>query len=219
MTMTMDPEFSETNGNLLTVPLNGSAISLSGSAEESSLPRRMSSLEDFDPLSQPEFYYGPTTDPLKVSKNSKLAKTRTMSYKDIQSTQKLELSSELRSNIKRRGSQDEAGLGLGSTRGKRYFISDIEATLQELLESEDTDGNCQITVEDTGPKVLKLGTLNSNGYNQKNIRGTYMLSNLLQELTIAKRLGRKAMIIDEIRLSENPVDRLSRLISTQFWKS
>lgn len=102
---------------------------------------------------------------------------------------------------------------------KKFYISDIDLTLKQLLENEDTDHNYQITIEDTGPKVLKLGTLNSNGYRQAAIRGTYMLSNLLQELTIAKRMGRSQMILDEARLSENPVDRLRRLITTQFWKS
>lgn len=33
-----------------------------------------------------------------------------------------------------------------------------------ILEQEDTDGNFQISVTDTGPKVMALGTLTSNGY-------------------------------------------------------
>ena len=44
-----------------------------------------------------------------------------------------------------------------------------------------------------------------------------MLSNLLQELTVAKNLGRSTVLLDEERLNENPVNRLSRLISTQYW--
>ena len=43
------------------------------------------------------------------------------------------------------------------------------------------------------------------------------LSNLLQELTLAKEFGRKQIILDEARLSENPVQRLSRLIRYSFW--
>ena len=46
-----------------------------------------------------------------------------------------------------------------------------------------------------------------------------MLSNLLQELTIAKDYDRKHIILDEARLSENPVARLSRLIKNSFWKA
>ncbi|KAK9455175.1 glycoside hydrolase [Dipodascopsis uninucleata] len=99
----------------------------------------------------------------------------------------------------------------------RKFLVDVNSTMQALLEREDTDGNMQITIEDLGPKVLQLGTVNSNGFNKFDIRGTYMLSNLLQELTLAKEYGRKSIILDEQRLNENPVNRLSRLIRTQFW--
>lgn len=113
----------------------------------------------------------------------------------------------------RRASLDDSSFKL-----QKFYISDIDATLRQLLENEDTDHNCQITIEDSGPKVLKLGTANSNGYNQIDVRGTYMLSNLLQELTIAKRYGRKQMILDEGRLNENPVARIQRVITTQFWK-
>lgn len=118
--------------------------------------------------------------------------------------------------IRRRASAD---LATSRSNSKRFFISDIDATLEELLRNEDTDHNCQITIEDTGPKVLKLGTANSGGFKQYDIRGTYMLSNLLQELTIAKRFGRQQMILDEARLNENPVSRLYRLITTSFWKN
>jgi alpha,alpha-trehalase len=45
-----------------------------------------------------------------------------------------------------------------------------------------------------------------------------MLSNLLQELTLAKAYGRKQIILDESRLNENPVNRLSRLIKDSFWE-
>jgi alpha,alpha-trehalase len=44
-----------------------------------------------------------------------------------------------------------------------------------------------------------------------------MLSNLLQELALARDFGRKRIVLDEARLAENPVDRLSRLIKNSFW--
>ena len=66
-------------------------------------------------------------------------------------------------------------------------------------------------------QVMSLGTAASNGYNRFDIRGTYMLSNLLQELYLAKAYGRKQIILDESRLNENPVNRLSRLIGDSFW--
>lgn len=113
--------------------------------------------------------------------------------------------------IRRRYSQDE------STAAPRKFLVNVEQTLKALLESEDTDGNMQITIEDMGPKVMQLGTANSNGFNRFDIRGTYMLSNLLQELTLAKDYGRSYILLDERRLNENPVNRLSRLIRGTFW--
>lgn len=66
-------------------------------------------------------------------------------------------------------------------------------------------------------QVLSLGTANSNGYNHSQVRGTYMLSNLLQELTLAIDYGRKHIVLDEARLNENPVARLRRLIKHSFW--
>ena len=100
--------------------------------------------------------------------------------------------------------------------GRRFLIQ-VDATLNSLREQEDTDNNMQITIEDNGPKVLSLRTAASAGHNRFDVRGTYMLSNLLQELTLAKEYGRKQIILDEGRLNENPVDRLSRLIRDHFW--
>jgi len=44
-----------------------------------------------------------------------------------------------------------------------------------------------------------------------------MLSNLLQELALARDHNRKRIVLDEARLTENPVDRLSRMIKHSFW--
>lgn len=64
---------------------------------------------------------------------------------------------------------------------------------------------------------MTLGTAASNGYNKVEIRGTYMLSNLLQELHLAMEYGHQTIVLDEARLNENPVNRLSRLIKDSFW--
>ncbi|KAI0244708.1 alpha,alpha-trehalase nth1 [Massospora cicadina] len=112
---------------------------------------------------------------------------------------------------RRRGSHDEKGAK------PLQFLIDVEETARLILAQEDTDGDFQITVNDSGPKVLKVGTANSGGYNKHDIRGTYMLSNLLQELALARDYGRRHILIDEARLSENPVDRLSRMIRHNFW--
>jgi alpha,alpha-trehalase len=51
------------------------------------------------------------------------------------------------------------------------------------------------------------------------VQGTYMLSNLLQELALAREYGRTRVVLDEARLAENPVDRLSRMIKNSFWNA
>lgn len=191
-------------------------------------PRRISSISDFvDPFSNAEVYYGPENNPMQrkskkqssANENapagaSKLLRTRTMSV--INNSSQARVNSDIKDfKLKRRGSEDDSYLI--SQGNRRFFIPDVDATLEELLDNEDTDRNYQITIEDTGPKVIKVGTANSGGIHQINIRGTYMLSNFLQELTIAKSFGRRSIFLDEARINENPVNRLSRLINNQFW--
>lgn len=102
---------------------------------------------------------------------------------------------------------------------RKFYINDIETTIKELLQHEDTNYDCKITIEDTGPKVLRLGTVNSDGYRSELIRGTYMLSNLLQELTIAARQGKTQLILSEDILNENPVFKLKRQITDYYWNN
>jgi alpha,alpha-trehalase len=61
--------------------------------------------------------------------------------------------------------------------------------------------------------------LASAGYRRTDIRGNYVISNLLQELTLAKDYGRKNVVLDLARLNENPVDRLARRIKHEFWNN
>lgn len=204
------------------------------SLDNNSIRRRTSSLKDFhDPFSNAEIYCGPSDNPAKAQvdiqidqeptsisqpalsgpkKKEKLSRTRTMSVFDKVSNFKR--SHPKNYQLRRRGSEDDS---LSSKGTRKLFIENVDKTLHDLLSSEDTDQNYQITVEDTGPKVLQVGTANSFGYNFVDIRGTYMLSNLLQELTIAQGYGRHSITLDESRLNENPVNRLTRLITTQFW--
>ncbi|KAL1852703.1 alpha,alpha-trehalase nth1 [Paecilomyces lecythidis] len=158
-----------------------------------------------DPFSEPDVYYGDEAHgSAKDRRRAFSSNLKTFNREDVQSF--------LGRNA-RRASHDEVPAQ------PRKFLIDVDATLKSLLEREDTDQNMQITIEDAGPKVLSVGTAASSGYNKFDVRGTYMLSNLLQELTIAKDYGRKHVIMDEARLSENPVSRLSRLIKTTFWNN
>ncbi|KAF1982676.1 glycoside hydrolase family 37 protein [Aulographum hederae CBS 113979] len=168
-------------------------------------PNRAPTVE-LDPLSAPNVYYGQSH-----SKN-KIARVRTYSaIVDTGATSGKDTLSGIKQPSGRRASHDVQGLQ------PRKFLINVETTLKSLLDREDTDGNYQITIEDAGPKVLSVGTERSGGINRFDIRGTYMLSNLLQELTLAQDYGRKNIVLDEARLSENPVSRLARLVNDVFW--
>jgi alpha,alpha-trehalase len=64
-----------------------------------------------------------------------------------------------------------------------------------------------------------LGTISSNGFHRVDVRGTYKLANLLQELTVAQEGSRKLVVITSGVLDENPVRRLTRLIDDRFWNN
>lgn len=47
---------------------------------------------------------------------------------------------------------------------------DVDETMRLVLEQEDTDNNFQISVFDSGPKLLALGTASSNAHKTFDIR-------------------------------------------------
>ena len=91
---------------------------------------------------------------------------------------------------------------------------DIQDTLQKLLAQEDTDGDKKITIEDTGPKEFEL--IGDSGENLI-IKGTYQLSNLLQELVIQKQQGLQIAEISSDFIDELPATRVSRMIRDFYW--
>ena len=93
------------------------------------------------------------------------------------------------------------------------FKLDIEKTLQELLLQEDTDGDKKITSEDKGPKSFLLKDIENGA--EKTIEGTYHLSNLLQELILAKEAGNNT--INAELIIEKPIDRFQRMIEQYYW--
>ncbi|KAK2806776.1 hypothetical protein FQN50_005638 [Emmonsiellopsis sp. PD_5] len=177
------------------------------SSQPLSHQRHSFSSSDADPFSEPDIYYGDE----QLLRQQAQAHRRTLST-SLKRFDFSELHNFIGKIPSRRTSHDE------HTHSRKFLI-DVDATLETLLEREDTDRNYQITIEDAGPKVFAVGTAGSAGYNRFDLRGTYMLSNLLQELTIAKDYGRKNIVIDEQRLNENPVARLTRLVKKSFWNA
>jgi alpha,alpha-trehalase len=90
----------------------------------------------------------------------------------------------------------------------------VESTFARLLEQEDTDQDRQITVKDKGPRRFEL---RGEGGGSALVEGTYPLSNLLQELALAREAGQDVLDLDLARLHENPVRRISRRIRESFW--
>jgi alpha,alpha-trehalase len=158
---------------------------------------------DVHPLSANHVYYGPDREANRVARNRTLSGDYDVASPTLRDAG--------RRIISRRASHDEV------RQQSRKFLIPVDKTLHQLLAHEDSDGNQQITIDDTGSKVFTLGTASSTGLRKTEIRGTYMLSNLLQELTLAKGFGRENIVLDEGRLNENPVARLSRAIEAFFW--
>ena len=95
------------------------------------------------------------------------------------------------------------------------FKLEIAKILDALLQQEDTDGDKKITVEDKGPKAFKIKSVSGEEYV---IKGTYHLSNLMQELVIAKNEGDVIAEIPLNHIEEMPSVRVSRMIKDYFWK-
>ena len=94
------------------------------------------------------------------------------------------------------------------------FKLPTEIAIQKLLKQEDTDGDKKITVDDCGPKSFII----TNTIGEKiAIEGTFYLSNLLQELALAKKQNLEFATIDMAHIQENPVDRISRKIRDYYW--
>lgn len=67
----------------------------------------------------------------------------------------------------RRLSHDEK-----SSTAPRRFLIDVDETIRLVLEQEDTDGDFQVSITDSGPKVMSLGTATSNGFKTFDIRAS-----------------------------------------------
>jgi alpha,alpha-trehalase len=93
------------------------------------------------------------------------------------------------------------------------FKLNIDNTLYQLINQEDTDLDKRITIDDKGPKcfILKSST------EEIKIEGTYFLSNLLQELVLAKENNKD--YIETESVFELPANRISNRIRNYFWDS
>jgi alpha,alpha-trehalase len=172
--------------------------------------KRANSSDQRDPYSSPSVYYNND----EAVRHQLLGSTGNRGIQGYIKPARKSSFSPTRGNYpSRRQSHDEF------SQQHQELLVDVQKTLKDLHDREDVDGDQQITIDDHGPKHIALGTLASAGYRSVDVRGNYMISNLLQELTLAQALGKKIVKIHRSRLNENPVDRLSRRIKDEFWKN
>jgi len=98
----------------------------------------------------------------------------------------------------------------------------VSAVFDSLLYEEDTDGDKNITIDDPhltgthrGDKRFWFTDVRGKPYE---IAGHYFLSNLLQELSLARLGGSDTARIAASRIFEPAADRISRFIREHFWE-
>ncbi len=95
------------------------------------------------------------------------------------------------------------------------FHLNPQDTIDKLLLQEDTDGDKKITIEDKGPRSFTIISTEGEEYE---VKGTYYLSNLLQELVITKNNNQTTASFGFEKIEELPVNRVSRMIKEYYWK-
>lgn len=88
---------------------------------------------------------------------------------------------------------------------------EVSSTLARLLDQEDTDRDAAITIADHGPKRFELQGIDGR---KAGVRGTYALSNLLQELALQ---GRGQLTLDLDSLNEPAPQRIGKAIRERYW--
>ncbi len=106
---------------------------------------------------------------------------------------------------------------------KPRIVVDVRSSLKQLLEDEDTDNDQKITVYDfhvnnteRGDKRFWLHTIDGKIIE---VSGTYYLSNLLEELTLAQEAHHDTVALEEDHIFEPPADRISRSIRERYWNA
>lgn len=90
----------------------------------------------------------------------------------------------------------------------------VEQTLDRLVVMADTDGDKKITIEDEPKKPFLIPHPAGDSVAIEKI---YYLSNLLQELAIARADDKETLHISLREIKEEPTKRISRRIKEQFW--
>jgi len=101
----------------------------------------------------------------------------------------------------------------GEEAGPPIFVP-VAWNLDRLLAREDTDGDGKITARDGGPRRFEVRASDGRALL---VEGAFRLSNLLQELVLARRDGRGEAVISLGVLFAPPPRRISRMIRQVYW--
>jgi len=99
---------------------------------------------------------------------------------------------------------------------KDYFTAPVSMR-EELLNKFDKDKNNRISVDDFDGIKDKKFCWKVENEGKICLKGSYALSNLLQELTLADESGSKVAKIPAGNIKENPALRVSRMIKQYYW--
>ncbi|MDE3058847.1 MAG: trehalase [Bacteroidota bacterium] len=106
---------------------------------------------------------------------------------------------------------------------KPRIVVDVRSSLRRLLEDEDTDNDQKITVNDFHVKGTERGNksfwLHTVDGKRIEVAGTYYLSNLLQELTLAKEAHEDTAALEADHIFEPPAERIARSIRERYWSA
>ncbi|HLE00999.1 MAG TPA: trehalase family glycosidase [Bdellovibrionota bacterium] len=89
----------------------------------------------------------------------------------------------------------------------------VNDNLARLIREADTDKDQKISIRD---QTVEFKLIDS-AKDSHPVSGTYALSILLQDLTLAKERGQNSLEITSARLEEPAIDRTSRMIRELFW--
>ena len=94
------------------------------------------------------------------------------------------------------------------------FVLQVNPTFERLVSIADTDGDKKITIEDHPKSPFWM--LSQKG-DSVSISKIYHLSNLLQQLAMAREQQQQELELSLSEIEEAPSARISRRIKEQFW--
>ena len=94
------------------------------------------------------------------------------------------------------------------------FQLQVQPSFEKLIATADTDGDKKITIDDHPKSPFWMRSQKGDSVSISRI---YYLSNLLQELAVAREAGKDTVELSLEEIEEPPTQRISRRIKNEFW--